>query len=69
MKGMDNFSFCGSSLYDIHRKKVLNSSCSRSCIVPFPLAATIKQFENKVPLIIFLYLFSRTKPEDFATSR
>ncbi len=46
MKGKDNFSFCGSSLNDnslylegkkawIHRRKVLNSLCSRSCIVPF----------------------------------
>ena len=46
MKGKDNFSFCGSSLNDIslylkqkeawiHRRKVLDSLCSRSCIVPF----------------------------------
>ena len=46
MKGKDNFSLCGSPLNDIslylkqkkawiHRRKVLNSSCSCSCIVPF----------------------------------
>ncbi len=46
MKGKDNFSFCSSSLNDIslylkqkkawiHRRKVLDSLRSRSCIVPF----------------------------------
>ena len=46
MKGTDNFSFCGSSLNDInlylkqknawiHRRKMLDSLCSCSCIVPF----------------------------------
>ena len=46
MKGKDSFSFCGSSLNDIslylkqeeawiHHRKVLNSLCSHSCIVPY----------------------------------
>ena len=47
-KFKDNFSFCSFSLNDIslyfkqkknciHRRKVLDSLCSRSCIVPFEL--------------------------------
>ncbi len=64
MKGKDNFSFCGSSLNDIslgifkakkvwiRLRKVLDSLCSRSCIVPYSFVNFFSgKQENTPPLL------------------
>ncbi len=64
MKGKDNFSFCVFSLNDInqylkqkkawiHRRKVLNSLCSRSCIVPFSNKCSSSRFGNICLFVCF----------------
>ena len=70
MKIKDNFSFCGSSFKDIslylkqkkaliHHRKVLNSLCSRSCIVPFKLKEQLYIW-NKLCSSFVYYIIYRT---------
>ncbi len=66
MKGKDIFSFCGSSLNEIslylkykkawiHRRKVLDSLCSRSCIVPFGVSLS-KDMQRSIEIVILFLI-------------